>query len=334
MKKTSIPTNYESILNVYDTQTAIGFIKRCFEEALTGSLKLKRVSAPLFVHQQSGLNDNLSGVERPVQFDVPSLNDNGEVVHSLAKWKRVALKQYDFHTGNGLYADMNAIRRDEVLDNLHSIYVDQWDWERVISREQRTLDYLKEVVQSLVNAMAETASRLHTKYPSVTVPIQTEISFITSQELADLYPELDSKEREHKYVKAHPTTFIMQIGDRLKNGEPHDHRAPDYDDWSLNGDLFVWHEPLQCAMELSSMGIRVDDQSLLEQLEKANATDRLAFDFHKQVANNALPLTIGGGIGQSRMCMFLLGKAHIGEVQVSLWDDETIEACDGKIFLL
>ncbi len=319
---------------MYDTQTAIGFIKRCFEEAMTGSLKLKRVSAPLFVNQQSGLNDNLSGVERPVQFDVPSLNDNGEVVHSLAKWKRLALKQYDFHAGNGLYADMNAIRRDEVLDNLHSIYVDQWDWERVITREQRTLDYLKQVVQGLVNAMAETASRLHTKYPSVDVKIDTTISFITSQELADLFPGLDSKEREHAYVKNHPTTFILQIGDVLLSGEPHDNRAPDYDDWSLNGDLLFWHEPLNCAMELSSMGIRVDDEALLAQLEKANASDRMAFDFHKQVANNELPLTIGGGIGQSRMCMLLLGKAHIGEVQVSLWDQETVEACQDKIFLL
>lgn len=319
---------------MYDTQTAIGFIKRCFEEAMTGSLKLKRVSAPLFVNQQSGLNDNLSGVERPVQFDVPSLNDNGEVVHSLAKWKRVALKQYDFHPGNGLYADMNAIRRDEVLDNLHSIYVDQWDWERVITREQRTIDYLKQVVQGLVNAMAETASRLHTKYPSVDVTIDTTVSFITSQELADLYPDLDSKGREHAYVKEHPTTFILQIGDVLKSGEPHDNRAPDYDDWSLNGDLLFWHAPLNCAMELSSMGIRVDDKALLEQLEKANAHDRMAFDFHQQVANNELPLTIGGGIGQSRMCMLLLGKAHIGEVQVSLWDQETIDACQDKIFLL
>ncbi len=301
---------------------------------MTGSLKLKRVSAPLFVNQQSGLNDNLSGVERPVQFDVPSLDDNGEVVHSLAKWKRVALKQYDFHPGNGLYADMNAIRRDEVLDNLHSIYVDQWDWERVITKEQRTIPYLKQVVQGLVNAMAETASRLRTKYPSVDVTIDTTVSFITSQELADLFPDLDSKEREHAYVKEHPTTFILQIGDLLKNGEPHDNRAPDYDDWSLNGDLLFWHEPLACAMELSSMGIRVDDKALLEQLEKANAGDRMAFDFHQQVANNELPLTIGGGIGQSRMCMLLLGKAHIGEVQVSLWDQETIDACQDKIFLL
>ncbi len=334
MEKTIVPKGYQSTLNIYDTQTAIGFIKRCFEEALTGSLKLKRVSAPLFVDERSGLNDNLSGSERPVKFDVPALNDNGEVVHSLAKWKRVALKQYDFHSGNGLYADMNAIRRDEALDNLHSIYVDQWDWERVISKEQRTIDYLKETVQGLVNAMAETSSRLHTKYPKVTTTIDTNVAFITSQELADLYPDLSSKEREHAFVKEHPTTFILQIGDLLKHGEPHDNRAPDYDDWSLNGDLLFWHEPLQCAMELSSMGIRVDDHALLEQLEKANANDRLAFPYHQQVINNDLPLTIGGGIGQSRMCMLLLGKAHIGEVQVSLWDEETIEACKDKIFLL
>lgn len=335
MEKTIIPKNYKSTLDIYDTQTAIGFIKRCFEEALTGSLKLKRVSAPLFVDDHSGLNDNLSGSERPVIFDIPALNNNnGEIVHSLAKWKRVALKQYDFHVGNGLYADMNAIRRDEELDNLHSIYVDQWDWERVISREQRTLGYLKGTVQGLVNAIAETSSRLHTKYPKVETVIDTNVSFITSQELADLYPELTSKERENAYVKEHPTTFILQIGDLLKHGEPHDNRSPDYDDWTLNGDLLFWYEPLGCAIELSSMGIRVDDKALLTQLEKANAKDRLAYPFHQQVLNNELPLTIGGGIGQSRMCMLLLGKAHIGEVQVSLWDEETIKACKDKIFLL
>lgn len=334
MEKTIIPKGYKSTLNIYDTQTAIGFIKRCFEEALTGSLKLKRVSAPLFVDERSGLNDNLSGSERPVTFDVPALEDNGEVVHSLAKWKRVALKQYDFHSGNGLYADMNAIRRDEELDNLHSIYVDQWDWERVITKEQRTMAYLKETVQGLVNAMSETASRLHTKYPSVHTAIDTNIAFVTSQELADLYPDLTSKEREHAYVKENPTTFILQIGDILKNGQPHDNRSPDYDDWSLNGDLLFWHEPLQCAMELSSMGIRVDDKALLEQLEKANANARLKYPYHQQVINQELPLTIGGGIGQSRMCMLLLEKAHIGEVQVSLWDEETINACRGNISLL
>lgn len=334
MEKTIVPKNYQSTLNVYDTQTAIGFIKRCFEEALTGSLKLKRVSAPLFVDERSGLNDNLNGHERPVKFDVPALNDNAEVVHSLAKWKRVALKQYDFHAGNGLYADMNAVRRDEELDNLHSIYVDQWDWERVITREQRTIDYLKETVKGLVNAVAETSSRLHTKYPSVDVTIDTNISFITSQELADLYPDFTSKEREHAYVKDHHTTFILQIGDVLRQGEKHDGRAPDYDDWALNGDLLFWHEPLECALELSSMGIRVDETSLLTQLEKANAKDRLEFPYHQQIVNQELPLTIGGGIGQSRMCMLLLGKAHIGEVQVSLWDEETLTACKDRIFLL
>lgn len=282
----------------------------------------------------SGLNDNLSGSERPVTFDVPALNTNGEVVHSLAKWKRVALKQYDFHDGNGLYADMNAIRRDETLDNLHSIYVDQWDWERVITREQRSIEYLKQTVQGLVNAMVETASRLKTKYPSLDVHIDPNVSFITSQELLDLYPDLSSKDREHAYVKEHPTTFIIQIGNTLSHGEPHDHRAPDYDDWLLNGDLLFWHAPLACAMELSSMGIRVDSDSLQRQLIEAKATDRLAFTYHQHVVNDELPLTIGGGIGQSRMCMLLLQKAHIGEVQVSLWDEETVTSCQNKIILL
>lgn len=334
MSKTIIPEGYKSTLGVYDTQTAIGFIKRCFEEALTGSLKLKRVSAPLFVDRNSGLNDDLSGVERPVRFDVPSLETEGEVVHSLAKWKRMALHQYDFRQGNGLYTDMNAIRRDEELDNLHSIYVDQWDWERVIASEWRTEEYLKETVQGLVNAIVETSSRLHTKYPDVNVTIDSNVAFVTSQELEDMYPELTSKERENAYVKKHPTTFIMKIGGALTSGAPHDGRAPDYDDWELNGDLLFWHEPLKCAMELSSMGIRVDSASLLAQLETANATDRLKYNFHQQIRDNKLPLTIGGGIGQSRMCMLLLGKAHIGEVQVSLWDEETLESCKNKIELL
>lgn len=334
MSKTIIPEGYKSTLGVYDTQTAIGFIKRCFEEALTGSLKLKRVSAPLFVDRNSGLNDDLSGVERPVRFDVPSLETEGEVVHSLAKWKRMALHQYDFRQGNGLYTDMNAIRRDEELDNLHSIYVDQWDWERVIASEWRTEEYLKETVQGLVNAIVETSSRLHTKYPDVNVTIDSNVAFVTSQELEDMYPKLTSKERENAYVKEHPTTFIMKIGGALTSGVPHDGRAPDYDDWELNGDLLFWHEPLNCAMELSSMGIRVDSASLLAQLKTANATDRLKYNFHQQIRDNKLPLTIGGGIGQSRMCMLLLGKAHIGEVQVSLWDEETLESCKNKIELL
>lgn len=335
MNKTIVPEGYRAKLGVYDTQTAIGFIKRCFEEALTGSLKLKRVSAPLFVARDSGLNDDLNGIDRPVRFEVPALNNHeGEVVHSLAKWKRMALHQYDFREGNGLYTDMNAIRRDEDLDNLHSIYVDQWDWERVITEEQRTVAYLQETVQSIVNAIVETSSRLHTKYPDVDVMIDPHVSFVTSQELEDLYPTLTSKERENAYVKNHPTTFILQIGDVLNSGTPHDHRAPDYDDWSLNGDLLFWHEPLEMALELSSMGIRVNRTALLEQLEKSGATDRLKYPFHQMIVANALPLTIGGGIGQSRMCMLLLGNAHIGEVQVSLWDDETRNACKGHIELL
>lgn len=332
--KIMVPKNYKPTLGVYQTQTAIGHIKKWFEEALSGSLKLKRVSAPLFVAENSGLNDDLSGVERPVSFHVPSLNARGEVVHSLAKWKRMALHRYDFRVGNGLYTDMNAIRRDEVLSNIHSIYVDQWDWERVISLDQRNTNYLKETVQSIVSAIAETSHRLHTKYPEVNLVIDPKVSFVTSQELEDLFPKLTPKEREHAYVKQHPTTFILQIGEKLNSGFPHDGRAPDYDDWSLNGDLLFWHEPLDMAMELSSMGIRVDAAKLYEQLEKADALNRLEFEFHQKVMDGSLPLTIGGGIGQSRMCMLLLEKAHIGEVQVSLWDDETIEFCEEKINLL
>lgn len=334
MSKTIVPQNYTPKLGVYDTQTAIGFIKRCFEEAMIGSLKLKRVSAPLFVADNDGLNDNLSGVERPVRFDVPSLEVDGEIVHSLAKWKRLALHQYDFREGNGLYTDMNALRRDEVLDNTHSIYVDQWDWERVIRDDQRTTKYLKETVQGIVNAICETSSRLHTKYPEVSVHLSSEVSFITSQELANKYPDLDSKGRENAYVKEHPTTFILQIGEELEDGKPHDLRAPDYDDWTLNGDILFWHEPLQCALEISSMGIRVNKDRMIIQLEKTDTMDRMQYPFHKMVVEEKLPLTIGGGIGQSRLCMLLLGKAHIGEVQVSLWDEETKEACRGKIELL
>lgn len=334
MKKTIVPKDYQSSLSIYDTQTAIGFIKRWFEEALTGSLKLKRVSAPLFVAADSGLNDDLSGTERAVSFDAPSLQFDGEVVHSLAKWKRMALDQYDFRVGNGLYTDMNAIRRDEVLDNTHSLYVDQWDWERVIDESMRTETYLKETVQQIVLAICETSMRLHTKYKNVNIKIDPEVSFITSQELEDLYPDLTPEEREHAYVKKHPTTFILQIGHKLKSGNPHDGRAPDYDDWDLNGDLLFWHEPLEMALELSSMGIRVNAESMLSQLKLADKEERLKYDFHRRVVENDLPLTIGGGIGQSRLCMLLLGKAHIGEVQVSMWDDETIDACKGKIDLL
>lgn len=332
--KTIVPKDYKSSLGTYDTQTAIGFIKRWFEEALTGSLKLKRVSAPLFVAANSGLNDDLSGTERAVSFDVPSLSVDGEVVHSLAKWKRMALNQYDFRVGNGLYTDMNAIRRDEILDNTHSIYVDQWDWERVIDDSMRNIDYLKETVQQIVHAMCETSMRLHTKYKNVNVTLDPEVTFITSQELEDMYPDLTGPEREEAFVKNHHTTFILQIGHMLKGGKPHDGRAPDYDDWDLNGDLIFWHEPLGIALELSSMGIRVNDKSMLKQLKISDQEDRLQYEFHQKVVNNELPLTIGGGIGQSRMCMLLLGKAHIGEVQVSMWDEETINATKGKIELL
>ncbi len=330
-----IPKNYQSRLGIYETQTAIGDIKRWFEEALIESLKLKRVSAPLFVREESGLNDDLSGIERPVRFKVPALNeDKAEVVHSLAKWKRLALHRYDFRVGNGLYTDMNAIRRDEELSNIHSIYVDQWDWERVIRREDRNLAYLKQTVQQIVNAIVETSSRLHTKYPEVDVMIDPHVKFISSQELEDLYPDLSPKEREHAFVKKHPSTFIYQIGYPLESGKPHDLRAPDYDDWLLNGDLLFWHETLGIAMELSSMGIRVDAESMLKQLEQSNQKDRLKYPFHQMVLKDQVPLTIGGGIGQSRMCMLLLGKAHIGEVQVSIWDEKTLAACEGKIHLL
>lgn len=334
MEKTIVPKGYSSVLGAYKTQTAIGLIKRSFEEQLTYRMDLKRVSAPLFVADDSGLNDNLSGVERPVRFDVPALEVSGEVVHSLAKWKRMALHDYDFRVGNGLYTDMNAIRRDEVLDNLHSIYVDQWDWERVISREDRTIDYLKDVVRKLVECIHATLQQVKLKYPEIETELDCNVSFVTSQELLDMFPDLESKQREEAYVKLHPTTFILQIGEHLSHGKPHDHRAPDYDDWSLNGDLIFWHEPLQCAMELSSMGIRVDSEAMLDQLEKANANDRKSFPFHTKVIEDNLPLTIGGGLGQSRMCMLLLGKAHIGEVQVSLWDRETLDACEGIINLL
>ena len=273
-------------------------------------------------------------MERPVRFDVPALENQAEVVHSLAKWKRVALKKYDFRVGNGLYTDMNAIRRDETLSNIHSIYVDQWDWERVISEADRHEDYLKKTVQSIVNAIVETSSRLHTKYPEIDIMIDPKVHFITSQELEDLFPNLTPKEREHAFVKDHPTTFIMQIGNKLKSGKPHDGRAPDYDDWNLNGDLLFWHEPLEIAMELSSMGIRVDSERMKAQLALSKQEHRLKYEFHQQVVANELPLTIGGGIGQSRMCMLLLGKAHIGEVQVSIWDEETKAICQNKIRLL
>ncbi len=327
MSKITVPKGYKATLGMYDTQTAIGLLKRTFEERLCLALNLKRVSAPLFVDPTTGLNDDLSGVERPVRFDLKETGKDAVVVHSLAKWKRMALAVYGFSAGEGLYTDMNAIRRDEEMDNLHSVYTDQWDWEKIITRETRNLPYLKKVVQGIVGAICDTLDFLKCRYPQIDVELNRAVAFVTSQELEDMYPTLSAKEREQEITKTHKTVFIAQIGDKLRSGEPHDSRAPDYDDWTLNGDLLFWDNVLGCAMEITSMGIRVDEKSLAEQLKKAGAEERKNFPFHKALLNGELPLTIGGGIGQSRLSMLLLGKAHIGEVQVSLWDEETRKIC-------
>ena len=328
MSSIIIPEGYQSLLGLYDTQKAIGLIKTIFQEKLCMALHLKRVTAPLFVMQGSGLNDDLNGVERPVAFDVPSLNEQAEVVHSLAKWKRYALYKYGFRPGQGIVTDMNAIRRDEELDNLHSIYVDQWDWERVITADQRTLDFLRETVCDIVDAVCATSDELRWKFPELkNIHLGRDVAFITTQELEDLYPELTAKKRENDFAKEHGTVCIMQIGGKLRSGKPHDGRAPDYDDWALNCDILFWHKPLGCALELSSMGIRVDAESLRRQLDEAGCPERAELPFHKMLLDGTLPLTMGGGIGQSRLCMLLLGKAHVGEVQVSLWDGATVKAC-------
>ena len=323
----TIPEGYRSRLTLYETQEAISLIKKTFEDALSKALHLKRVSAPLFVETASGLNDDLSGVERPVRFDVGQTNAKVEVVHSLAKWKRMALKQYSFPVGEGLYTDMNAIRRDETLDNLHSVYVDQWDWEKVITAEMRTLATLKDTMQRIVTAICITNDMLKWRYPQLDTTLQREASFITSQELEDLWPNLSPKQRENRFVQEYGTACILQIGGALKSGQPHDQRAPDYDDWQLNGDILFWDDTLKTAMELSSMGIRVSPESLKSQLTAAHCLDRSALPFHRSLLQGELPYTIGGGIGQSRMCMLLLQKAHIGEVQSSFWDDATRAAC-------
>ena len=328
MSKITLPENYHSLLGLYDTQKAIGQIKTIFQEKICMALHLKRVTAPLFVMQGSGLNDDLNGVERPVSFDVPCLNEQAEVVHSLAKWKRYALYKYGFRPGQGLVTDMNAIRRDEELDNLHSIYVDQWDWEKVITEDQRTLDFLQDTVRDIVDAVCATSDELRWKFPELkAIHLGREVTFITTQELEDMYPDFTPKQRENAFAKEHGTICIMQIGGKLKSGKPHDGRAPDYDDWALNCDILFWHEPLDCALELSSMGIRVNAEALRRQLEEAGCPQRAELPFHKMLLDGTLPLTMGGGIGQSRLCMLLLGKAHVGEVQVSLWDDATVEAC-------
>lgn len=327
MSKLTIPAGYASRLNPYETQTAIGLIKHTFEINLCRALNLKRATAPLFVDGGRGLNDDLNGVERPVVFDVLETGENCEIVHSLAKWKRMALKEYGFHPGEGIYTDMNAVRRDEELDNLHSIYVDQWDWERIITPEERNLDFLKSIVEKIAAAVCDTSEVVTRIYPNVECRLTREVSFVTAQELEDRYPDLNPKERENAYLKEHKTAFIIGIGDKMKSGEKHDGRAPDYDDWALNGDLLMWNETLGCAFELSSMGIRVNAESLRSQLKKAECEWRSGLEFHKRLLGGELPLTIGGGIGQSRLCMLLLGKCHIGEVQVSVWDKETREGC-------
>ena len=324
---TVLPERYQPALGLYETQKAIGLIKNIFQVKLCAALHLKRVTAPLFVDPATGLNDDLNGVERPVGFDIPAVGIEGQVVHSLAKWKRLALHDYNFFVGNGLVADMNAIRRDEELDNLHSIYVDQWDWEKVIDESTRNEATLKDTVERIVSAICGTLDELKWQFSSLDTDLCRDVFFITAQELEDMYPQLTPKEREGIITKKHKTVFIQQIGGKLKSGKPHDGRAPDYDDWSLNGDLLFWHEPLQCALEISSMGIRVDPESLDKQLSLAGCDNRRELPFHKMLLNGELPLTIGGGIGQSRLCMLLLGKAHIGEVQASLWDEETKRLC-------
>ena len=328
MNKIYIPEGYKPTLDAYDTQRAIAYIKRNFQDEFAHTLNLKRVSAPLFVTEQSGLNDNLSGVERPVSFDVPAVGKDAQVVHSLAKWKRQALKRYGFSVGGGLYTDMNAIRRDEELDNIHSIYVDQWDWEKVITAENRNLDYLKLIVRAIVKAICDTNDMLHVRYPQLKTKLDPEVSFITTQELEDLYPDLSGDDRETAYVRDHHTACIMQIGGKLRSGKPHGNRAPDYDDWQLNCDIFFWDEVLDRALEISSMGIRVDAESMDRQLTLANCDHRRELPFHKALLAGELPLTIGGGIGQSRLCLLMMGCAHIGEVQSSIWDEMTVEECE------
>lgn len=335
--KTIIPKDYKSFLEVYDTQKAIGLLRRLFEDRLAAVLNLNRVSAPLFVDGNTGLNDDLNGIERPVTFDIPATESEAQVVHSLAKWKRMALYRYGYFPGKGLYTDMNAIRRDEELDNLHSVYVDQWDWEKVITLGERNIDYLKSTVLSIVNAICDVQDTMQALYPqlAVTGKLDRSVCFVTAQELEDMYPGLDTKEKEHEYLKEHKTAFIMGIGGKLRSGKPHDGRAPDYDDWNLNGDILFWNELLGGAFEVSSMGIRVSPESLDKQLTLAGCDDRRELLFHKMLLNGELPLTIGGGIGQSRLCMLILHKAHIGEVQVSVWDPATSRLCaDAGIMLL
>ncbi len=325
-----IPEDYQSALTLRETQHAIKYIKDIFQQALSFALTLDRVTAPLIVQKGCGINDDLNGIERKVEFSIKEIENDAEVVQSLAKWKRMALYRYGYHAGEGIYTDMNAIRRDDDTDNIHSIFVDQWDWEKVISAEDRNLEFLKTTVSFIVKAIAYTKRKVSLRYPELKRTICDTPFFITSQELEDMYPDLPSKERERLITKEHGTVFVMQIGGKLASGERHDGRAPDYDDWSLNGDLLLWNEVLDNALEISSMGIRVDADSLHKQLEERDALDRYQYDYHRMIRDGELPLTIGGGIGQSRLCMLLLEKAHIGEVQASVWPSEMMKACAEK----
>ncbi len=325
MKQCIIPDNYKSALDLHETQIAIKTVKDFFQELLAKRLNLLRVSAPLFVDPASGLNDNLNGVERPVSFGYKEQNDaSAEIVLSLAKWKRYALQKYGFQMGEGLYTDMSAIRRDEETDNIHSIYVDQWDWEKIISREQRNLDTLKDTVRAVYKVLRKTEKYMSIQYDYITEILPEDIFFITTQELEDMFPDYTPKEREYYITKAKGAVCLMQIGDQLESGKPHDGRAPDYEDWARNGDILVYYPVLDIALELSSMGIRVDETSLISQLEKAGCTERAQLPFQKAILEGRLPYTIGGGIGQSRICMFFLRKAHIGEVQSSLWPEAAL----------
>ena len=328
--KAFIPQGYKSPLSVYDTQKAIGLLHRIFEDNLSGALNIYRVSAPLFVEEASGLNDNLNGYERPVSFDIKITGTEAQVVQSLAKWKRMALHRYGFFPGKGIYTDMNAIRRDEdELDNLHSVYVDQWDWEKVITEQDRNLDYLKSTVMDIVRAVCDTQDTMQSIYPKLCcVPkIGRSVKFITAQELEDTWPDKSPREREDLICREWGTVFLMGIGGALRSGKPHDGRSPDYDDWNLNGDILVWNQLLDRSFEISSMGIRVDPEALDRQLTLAGCDQRRGLLYHRMLLNGQLPQTIGGGIGQSRLSMLLLGKAHIGEVQASVWPEETQRMC-------
>ncbi len=336
MKDLIIPEHYDPRLSVRETQAAIKYIRDTFQKEFGQEMNLERISAPLFVEKKSGLNDNLNGVERPVGFDMRDLpGEEIEIVQSLAKWKRLALREYGFGPGEGIYTNMNAIRRDEEVDNLHSVYVDQWDWEKVIRKEERTEEVLKDTVRTIFKVIKHMQHEVWYKYPQAYKKLPSSITFVTTEELLQRYPDKTPKERENLITKEYGCVFLMRIGDKLSDGKPHDGRAPDYDDWQLNGDILFWYDLLDCALEISSMGIRVDERSLREQLKKAGCEERAGLPYHKALLNGELPYSIGGGIGQSRLCMLLLDRAHVGEVQVSIWPEEMRKKCrENNIFLL